>query len=48
MRLFRGSQLVDFPHAVRYGMGVVTTTLLAFLARTGVYRHPLFGARRPG
>jgi glycosyltransferase involved in cell wall biosynthesis len=47
-RYFAEASSIDFPRAVRYGMGVVTTTLLAFLARTGVYRHPLFGARRPG
>jgi hypothetical protein len=30
---------------VRYGFGVVSTTILALLARLGLYRHRLFGAR---
>ena len=47
-RYFAEASSIDFPRAVRYGMGVVTTTLLAFFARTGLYRHPLFVARRPG
>jgi glycosyltransferase involved in cell wall biosynthesis len=44
-RYFPEASSIDFRRSVRYGFGVVRTTLLAFLARTGVYRHRLF--RRP-
>lgn len=43
-RYFAEASSIDFPRSVRYGLGVVGTTLLAFLARTGVYRHELFAA----
>ncbi len=48
-RYFPDASSIDFVHSVRYGAGVVGTTLLAFLARTGLYRHRLFvtPARRP-
>ncbi len=48
-RYFPDASSIDFPRAVRYGAGVVGTTVLAFLARAGVYRHRLFAtpARRP-
>ena len=47
-RYFPDASSIDFVHSVRYGAGVVGTTLLAFLARTGLYRHRLFAtpARR--
>src|SRR5258708_1025474 len=35
---------IGFRRSVRYGFGVVGTTLLAFLARIGLSRHPLFQA----
>jgi glycosyltransferase involved in cell wall biosynthesis len=46
-RYFAEASSIGFRRSVRYGCGVVGTTLLAFLARTGIYRHPLFdlGAR---
>ena len=52
-RYFPEASSIDFPRSVRYGAGVVGTTLLAFLARSGVYRHRLFAlpaarASRPG
>jgi len=47
-RYFAEASSIDFPRALRYGLGVVATTLLAFLARTGLYRHALFGARHSG
>ena len=49
-RYFAEASSIDFPRSVRYGFGVVATTLLAFLARCGVYRHRLFpaAARRAG
>ena len=44
-RYFPDASSIDFVRSVRYGAGVVGTTLLAFLARTGVYRHRLFALR---
>jgi glycosyltransferase involved in cell wall biosynthesis len=41
-RYFAEASSIDFPRSVRYGLGVVSTTLLAFLARSGLYRHRLF------
>ncbi|HEY1326797.1 MAG TPA: glycosyltransferase family 2 protein [Casimicrobiaceae bacterium] len=41
-RYFAEASSIDFPRSVRYGFGVVRTTLLAFFARTGLYRHRLF------
>jgi len=41
-RYFAEASSIDFPRSVRYGMGVVGTTLLGLLARTGMYRHRLF------
>ncbi len=43
-RYFPEASSIDFPRSVRYGLGVVGTTILAFLARTGLYRHSLFAA----
>jgi len=45
-RYFAAASSIDFPRSLRYGFGVVGTTLLAFLARFGLYRHRLF-ARPP-
>jgi glycosyltransferase involved in cell wall biosynthesis len=41
-RYFAEASSIGFRRSVRYGFGVVGTTLLAFLARTGFYRHRLF------
>jgi glycosyltransferase involved in cell wall biosynthesis len=41
-RYFAEASSIDFPQSLRYGLGVAGTTLLAFLARTGLYRHRLF------
>jgi glycosyltransferase involved in cell wall biosynthesis len=41
-RYFAEASSIGFQRSVRYGFGVVGTTLLAFLARTGLYRHALF------
>jgi len=41
-RYFAEASSINFPRSVRYGIGVVGTTILAFLARTGIYRHRLF------
>ena len=43
-RYFAEASSIGFQRSVRYGFGVVGTTLLAFLARIGVYRHPLFAS----
>jgi len=47
-RYFAEASSIDFPRSVRYGFGVVRTTLLAFLARCRIHRHRLFagGAKR--
>ena len=44
-RYFAEASSIGFRRSVRYGFGVVGTTLLAFLARTGIYRHRLFELR---
>jgi hypothetical protein len=46
-RYFAEASSIDFPRSVRYGFGVVRTTLLALLARSGIYRHPLFRTEAP-
>jgi glycosyltransferase involved in cell wall biosynthesis len=43
-RYFAEASSIGFAGSVRYGLGVVATTLLAFLARTGLWRHRLFAA----
>ena len=43
-RYFAEASSIGFRRSVRYGFGVVGTTLLAFLARIGMYRHPLFAS----
>ena len=44
-RYFPDASSINFPRSVRYGLGVVGTAILAALARLGLYRHRLFGAR---
>jgi glycosyltransferase involved in cell wall biosynthesis len=47
-RYFAEASSINFPRSVRYGLGVVRTTVLACLARCGIARHRLFtGAARP-
>ena len=41
-RYFAEASSIGFRRSVRYGVGVVATTLLGLLARTGLYRHRLF------
>ena len=41
-RYFAEASSIGFRRSVRYGIGVVGTTLLAFMAPTGLYRHRLF------
>jgi glycosyltransferase involved in cell wall biosynthesis len=43
-RYFADASSITFARSLRYGLGVVRTTLLAALARTGIYRHRLFAA----
>jgi hypothetical protein len=45
-RYFPEASSLDFPRSVRYGFGVLGTALLAFLARTGLFRHRLFEGLR--
>jgi glycosyltransferase involved in cell wall biosynthesis len=47
-RYFPEASSIDFRRSVRYGMGVVRTTMLAFLARTGLFTHRLFTAGHIG
>ncbi len=44
-RYFAQASSINFPRSVRYGFGVVGTAILAWLARLGLYRHRMFGAR---
>ena len=44
-RYFAEASSIGFRRSVGYGFGVIGTTLLAFLARTGLYRHGLFDLR---
>jgi glycosyltransferase involved in cell wall biosynthesis len=47
-RYFAEASSIGFRRSVRYGFGVVGTSLLGGLSRIGLYRHPLFCAdRRP-
>ncbi len=41
-RYFPEASSINFPRSVRYGCGVVRTTVLGALARSGLYRHRLF------
>ena len=41
-RYFAEASSINFARSVRYGFGVLSTTFLAVLARTGLYRHRLF------
>ena len=43
-RYFPEASSIDLPRSIRYGIGVVATTLLAALARWNVYADPLFRA----
>ncbi len=47
-RYFPEASSIGFRRSVRYGFGVVGTAVQGILARVGVYRHPMFGARRDG
>ena len=48
-RYFAEASSIGFRRSVRYGFGVIGTTMLALLARTGLYRSRLFETirRRP-
>jgi glycosyltransferase involved in cell wall biosynthesis len=41
-RYFAEASSINFSRSVRYGFAVIVTTVLAFLARAGIYRHRLF------
>ena len=49
-RYFAAASSIDLPRSLSYGFGVVGTTLLAWAARCGLYRHRLFSgsAKRAG
>lgn len=44
-RYFADASSITFARSVRYGVGVVRTTLLGALARSGLYRHRMFASR---
>jgi glycosyltransferase involved in cell wall biosynthesis len=44
-RYFADASSITFARSVRYGFGVVRTTLLGALARSGLYRHRMFASR---
>ncbi|HEY5861442.1 MAG TPA: glycosyltransferase family 2 protein [Casimicrobiaceae bacterium] len=44
-RYFADASSITFARSVRYGLGVVRTTLLGALARSGLYRHRMFASR---
>ncbi|MDR2244286.1 MAG: hypothetical protein LBE15_02605, partial [Burkholderiales bacterium] len=41
-RYFPEASSINFRRSVRYGFGVLGTSVLGFLARTGLWRHRLF------
>ncbi len=41
-KYFAAASSINLPRSIRYGFGVLGTSVLGFLARTGVYTHPLF------
>jgi hypothetical protein len=41
-RYFPEASSINFRRSVRYGFGVLGTSALGFLARTGLWRHRLF------
>jgi len=44
-KYFAEASSINFPRSVRYGLGVLGTSVLGFLARSGIYRHTLFRKR---
>ncbi|MEO8132968.1 MAG: glycosyltransferase family 2 protein [Betaproteobacteria bacterium] len=44
-KYFAEASSINFPRSVKYGFGVLGTSVLGFLARSGIYRHALF--RKP-
>lgn len=41
-KYFPEASSINFSRSVRYGLGVLRTSMLGWLARTGLYRHSLF------
>ena len=46
-RYFAEASSINFRRSVRYGLGVMGVSLLHLLARTGLYRAPLFRSAKP-
>jgi len=42
---YRDSSSINFPRSIKYGLGVLSGTLLFIFARTGVYTHRIFNKR---
>jgi glycosyltransferase involved in cell wall biosynthesis len=41
-KYFPGASSINLPRSIQYGFGVLVTSVLGFLARTGIYTHHLF------
>lgn len=41
-KYFAEASSINFPRSVQYGLGVLRTSVLGFLARSGLHRHALF------
>lgn len=44
-KYFEEASSINFRRSVRYGLGVVLVSVLGFLNRTGLYRHPIFSGK---
>ncbi len=45
-KYFEDASSINFKRSVRYGLGVLTTTMIGFLNRLGVYKSRLFAAAK--
>jgi glycosyltransferase involved in cell wall biosynthesis len=41
-KYFDEASSINFSRSVKYGMGVLSTSCKHFLARTGIYKHPMY------
>ncbi len=46
-KYFAAASSINLPRSIQYGFGVLATSVLGFLARTGLYTHPLFRHTKP-
>jgi hypothetical protein len=45
-KYFPAASSINLPRSIQYGLGVLATSVLGFLARTGIYTHHLFKNER--